>query len=244
MTLDKLPFEKEIILKHINKAKNNYLAINKLITEQTEKIKNKIQSTLNNDNKSLTNINDGNIDPYNLPPVKSSDGLDLKYLASISLDNWARVVESLIICPLKEFGFDTYKIVEEYQNSKYSMIDKKAYQEITNNFIEALKDTIGDGTIALESIGCNGMDKDLTSLFYIRFVKYLNNGQYLLFTLEVPNFKNLDHSNFYHNAHKGELVLHCLHNLKASEICNTYDIDELRSKYCEFIRNAEEENGF
>ena len=207
--LDNIPNEKEVMLNHINKAKNNYLAINKVI----------------NANKIV-------------------EDLDFNYLAKISLDNWARVVQSVIICPLKEFGFDSYKIVEEYQNSKYSMIDKKVYQEITNNFIEALKDTIGDGSIVLESTGYNGLDKNLTSLFYIRFVKYLNNGQYLLFTLEVPNFKNLDHSNFYYNAHKGELVLHCLHNLKTSEICNTYDIDELRLKYCEFIRNVEEENEF
>lgn len=206
MSLDKIPSEKEIMLNLINKAKNNYLAVNK-----------------------VANAN------------KIEEDLDFNYLAEISLDNWARVVESSIICPLKEFGFESYKIVKEYQNSKYSMINKDSYQEITNNFIEALKETIGDGTIVLESVGYNGMDKNITSLFYIRFIKYLNNGQYLLFTLEVPSFKNLNHLNFYHNAHKGELVLHCLHNLKPSEICNTYDIDELRLKYCEFIRNMEKE---
>ena len=204
-----IPSVKEIMHNLINKAKSNYLTVNKMV----------------NTNKIV-------------------EDLDFKYLAKISLDNWARVVQSVIICPLKEFGYDTYKMIEDYQNNEYSIIDKTSYQEITNKFIEALKDTVGDGTIVLESVSCNGMDKNLTSLFYIRFIKYLNDGQCLLFTFEVPNFENLDHSNFYYNAHKGELLLHCFYNFKTTEICSTYDIDELRSKYCEFIKNTKNEIEF
>lgn len=209
MSLYEVPSVKEIMFNLINKAKKNYLSVNK-----------------------MANAN------------KIVEDLDFDYSTEISLDNWARVVQSVIICPLKKFGYDTYKMIKEYKNKEYNVIDKTSYQEITNNFIEALKDTIGDGTIVLESVSCNAMEKDLTTLFRIQFIKYLNNGQCLLFTLEVPYFENLNYSNFYHDAHKGELFLYCFHNFKTTEICSTYDIDELRSKYCEFIKNVEKENKF